>query len=79
MKFQLAESGELVARIITVDDDGIDVEVPGVKGRKPTARRLAFVDVVKARVQVEFNRKNKNDDVEDVTDTTDNEENAEEA
>lgn len=73
VKFQLAESGELVARIIAVDDDGIDVEVPGVKGRKPTAKRLAFADVVKARVQVEFNRKNKNDDIED------NEENAEEA
>jgi ribosome maturation factor RimP len=76
VKFQLAESGELVARIIEVDDDGIDVEVPGVKGRKPTARRLAFADVVKARVQVEFNRKNTNDDIEDVED---NEENAEEA
>ena len=83
VKFQLAESGELVARILKVDDDGIDVEVPGVKGRKPTAKRLAFADVVKARVQVEFNRKNKNDDVEDDiegdVDIEDNEENAEEA
>lgn len=79
VKFQLAESGELVARILTVDDDGIDVEVPGVKGRKPTARRLAFADVVKARVQVEFNRKSKNDDIEDNVDIEDNEENAEEA
>ncbi|MGQ4480841.1 ribosome maturation factor RimP [Streptomyces sp. SAS_276] len=82
VKFQLAESGELIARIIEVDDDGIDVEVPGVKGRKPTAKRLALADVVKARVQVEFNRKNKNDDIqdtEDTEDTEDNEENAEEA
>jgi ribosome maturation factor RimP len=79
VKFQLAESGELVARIIKVDDDGIDVEVPGVKGRKPTAKRLAFADVVKARVQVEFNRKSKNDDIEDDVDIEDNEENAEEA
>ena len=78
VKFQLAESGELVARILKVDDDGIDVEVPGVKGRKPTAKRLAFADVVKARVQVEFNRKSKNDDIED-NDIEDNEENAEEA
>ena len=29
-----------------------------MKGRKPTARRLAFEDIAKARVQVEFNRKN---------------------
>ncbi|MFF6998073.1 ribosome maturation factor RimP [Streptomyces sp. NPDC008313] len=65
VKFQLTEAagaGELVARILRVDEDGIDVEVPGVKGRRPTARRLAFADVAKARVQVEFNRKNKNEE-----------------
>ncbi|MER7405314.1 ribosome maturation factor RimP [Streptomyces sp. NPDC000070] len=56
-KFQLAEGGELVARILKVDDDGVDTEVPGVKGRKATARRLAFDDIVRARVQVEFSRK----------------------
>lgn len=61
MKFQLAEDGELVARLLTVDDEGVDVEVPGVKGRKATARRLAFADIVKARVQVEFNRKDNKD------------------
>ncbi|MEU1197543.1 ribosome maturation factor RimP [Streptomyces sp. NPDC005813] len=62
VKFQLTEGGELVARILKVDDDGLDVEVPGVKGRKPTARHLAFEEVAKARVQVEFNRKNKNEE-----------------
>ncbi|MBC7274215.1 MAG: ribosome maturation factor RimP [Streptomyces sp.] len=56
-KFQLAAGGELVARILTVDDEGVDLEVPGVKGRKPTARRLAFEEIAKARVQVEFGRK----------------------
>jgi ribosome maturation factor RimP len=56
-KFQLAEGGELVARILKVDDEGVDTEVPGVKGRKATARRLAFDDIVRARVQVEFSRK----------------------
>jgi ribosome maturation factor RimP len=61
VKFQLHEDGELVARILTVDDDGLDVEVPGVKGRKATTRRLAFDDIDKARVQVEFNRKDKKD------------------
>lgn len=61
VKFQLHEGGELVARILTVDDDGIDVEVPGVKGRKATARRLAFDDFDKARVQVEFSRKDNTD------------------
>ncbi|MEU6611752.1 ribosome maturation factor RimP [Streptomyces shenzhenensis] len=57
VKFQLHEGGELVARILAVDEAGLDLEVPGVKGRRPTARRLAFPDIAKARVQVEFSRK----------------------
>jgi ribosome maturation factor RimP len=61
VKFQLHEGGEIVARILDVDDDGLDVEVPGVKGRKATARRLAFSDIDRARVQVEFNRQDKKD------------------
>ncbi|MFC7308713.1 ribosome maturation factor RimP [Streptomyces monticola] len=65
VKFQLtpaAGDGELVARIMQVDDEGLDLEVPGVRGRKPTARRLAFTDIAKARVEIEFNRKNKNEE-----------------
>ncbi|MFG2311118.1 ribosome maturation factor RimP [Streptomyces sp. NPDC048566] len=62
VRFQLAEGDHLTARILDVDDDGLDVEVPGVKGRKPTARRLAFGDIAKARVQVEFNRKDKKEE-----------------
>ncbi|MFK4147396.1 ribosome maturation factor RimP [Streptomyces sp. NPDC004065] len=61
VKFQLAGGGELVARILRVDDEGVDLEVPGVKGRRPTARRLAFQDVAKARVQVEFSRRDGKD------------------
>ncbi|MET8475289.1 ribosome maturation factor RimP [Streptomyces sp. NPDC006422] len=61
VKFQLKDDSELVARILKVDDDGLDLEVPGVKGRKATTRRLDFADIAKARVQVEFNRKSKND------------------
>ncbi|KNB51191.1 ribosome maturation factor RimP [Streptomyces caatingaensis] len=56
IKAQLTEGGELVARIVAVDDEGLDLEVPGVKGRRPTARRLAFADIAKARVEIEFNR-----------------------
>ncbi|MGW1505347.1 ribosome maturation factor RimP [Streptomyces mirabilis] len=62
VKFQLGDGGELVARILDVDEEGVDVEVPGVKGRKPTAKRLVFQDIAKARVQVEFSRKNKNEE-----------------
>ncbi|MDX3588657.1 ribosome maturation factor RimP [Streptomyces europaeiscabiei] len=65
VKFTLREDGELIARILTVDDDGLDLEVPGVKGRKATARRLAFDEIDRARVQVEFNRKDKKDMTEE--------------
>ncbi|UUU25292.1 ribosome maturation factor RimP [Streptomyces sp. DSM 40750] len=68
VRFQLtaaAGAGELTARILTVDDDGLDLEVPGVKGRKATTRRLAFDEIDKARVQVEFNRKDKKDMTEE--------------
>ncbi|MFE2359215.1 ribosome maturation factor RimP [Streptomyces parvulus] len=61
VRFQLHEGGELVARVLAVDEDGLDLEVPGVKGRKATTRRLAFGDIDKARVQVEFNRKETSD------------------
>ncbi|MBO3681907.1 ribosome maturation factor RimP [Streptomyces sp. NEAU-YJ-81] len=57
MRARLTDDGELVARIVSVDDEGLDLEVPGVKGRKPTARRLAFEEISKARVEIEFNRK----------------------
>jgi ribosome maturation factor RimP len=56
-KLQLNDGAELIARILVVDEDGLDLEVPGVKGRKPTARRVEFADIAKARVEVEFNRK----------------------
>ncbi|MER5947775.1 ribosome maturation factor RimP [Streptomyces sp. NPDC001904] len=62
VKFTLNDGAELVARILKVDDEGLDLEVPGVKGRKPTARRLDLADIAKARVQVEFNRKDKNEE-----------------
>ncbi|MGR4884191.1 ribosome maturation factor RimP [Streptomyces sp. LARHCF249] len=62
VKFQLAEGGELIARILGVDDEGMDLEVPGVKGRKATARRIAFSDIAKARVEIEFSRKDKKEE-----------------
>ncbi|HEY8980295.1 MAG TPA: ribosome maturation factor RimP [Streptomyces sp.] len=64
VRFQLTDGGDVTARILAVDDEGLDLEVPGVKGRKATARRLAFTDVDKARVQVEFNRKDSKNDVD---------------
>lgn len=62
VKLQLHENAELVARILTVDDEGLDLEVPGVKGRRPTTRRVAFDEIAKARVEIEFNRKDKKEE-----------------
>lgn len=67
VKFQLSAegekgAGELIARILDVDDEGMDLEVPGVKGRKATARRIAFSDIAKARVEIEFSRKDKKEE-----------------
>ncbi|WP_031074800.1 ribosome maturation factor RimP [Streptomyces sp. NRRL S-118] len=62
VRLQLREAGELVARILSVDDEGLDLEVPGVKGRKPTTRRAEFPDIAKARVEIEFNRKDKKEE-----------------
>ncbi|MFD4261513.1 ribosome maturation factor RimP [Streptomyces sp. NPDC058534] len=76
VRFQLHEGGELVARVLAVDEDGLDLEVPGVKGRKATTRRLAFGDIDKARVQVEFNRKDAKDtEHAEHTENTENTEN----
>ncbi|MFI1973148.1 ribosome maturation factor RimP [Streptomyces cinnamoneus] len=76
IKAQLVEGGELVARIVAVDDEGLDLEVPGVKGRKPTARRLAFAEIAKARVEIEFNRKSGRDAEEAVAETDESQEEA---
>ncbi|MFJ6850291.1 ribosome maturation factor RimP [Streptomyces sp. NPDC091271] len=61
-RLTLSEGGELVARILGVDDEGLDLEVPGVKGRKPTSRRVTFDEIAKARVEIEFNRKDKKEE-----------------
>jgi ribosome maturation factor RimP len=57
VKLQLKERGELIARIMAVDDTGLDLEVPGVKGRKPKPARADFAEIAKARVEIEFSRK----------------------
>ncbi|MFE7812904.1 ribosome maturation factor RimP [Streptomyces sp. NPDC057433] len=79
VSFRLTTGDELTARILRTDDEGLDLEVPGVKGRRPTARRLAFEEIGRARVQVEFNRKDDRpaaqgaNDVHDTNDETEEE------
>ncbi|MDH6128598.1 ribosome maturation factor RimP [Kitasatospora sp. GP82] len=58
VKAKLVDGSEIVARVLTADEDGALVEVQPVKGRgKAKERRLEYAEVAKARVQVEFNRK----------------------
>ncbi|MFI0722459.1 ribosome maturation factor RimP [Streptomyces sp. NPDC021224] len=57
VKLALKERGELIARIMAVDETGLDLEVPGVKGRKPKPARADFAEIAKARVEVEFTRR----------------------
>jgi len=58
VKAQLEPGGEVTGRVTEVDDEGVLLEIPPVKGRgKTTERRVAFGEIAKARVQVEFNRK----------------------
>ena len=49
---ELAGGESLEARIGRADDDGVQVAVPGRK--QPELRELAYADITRARVQVEF-------------------------
>ncbi|MGX2994195.1 ribosome maturation factor RimP [Streptomyces sp. JNUCC 64] len=74
VRFHLTAGGELTARITAVDGDGLDLEVPGVKGRKPTTRRIAFDGIERARVEIEFNRKSTGPAGDGTHDSTEEEE-----
>ncbi|MDH6122432.1 ribosome maturation factor RimP [Kitasatospora sp. GAS204B] len=72
VKVQLTEGDEIVARILSSDEDGALVEVQPVKGRgRAKERRLEFAEIVKARIQVEFNRKEDEQLLADDADATD--------
>lgn len=51
VKATLADGTEITGRIIATDEESATLDVDG------TSRELAFADVAKARVQIEFNRK----------------------
>jgi ribosome maturation factor RimP len=72
VKVQLSAKSELFGRVLEADDEGVLLEVQPLKGRvKTTERRLAYTEISKARVQVEFNRKDADDIDEDVDDSDD--------
>ena len=75
----LREGGDVSGRILDSDDDGVllELEVPGKKKGQPSTtqeRRLAFAEVAKARVEIEFNRKDDETDAAGVEDLEDGDE-----
>ena len=50
VKATLSDGDEVTGRIAASDDSGADVDVDG------TVRRLAYAEVAKARIQIEFKR-----------------------
>lgn len=51
VEVQLTEGGKVTGRVTAADAEGVDLDVDGA------ARRIAYADVAKAAVQIEFNRK----------------------
>lgn len=47
----LAEGGDLTGRIVGASEDAVTLRVDGVE------REIAYADIAKAKVQIEFNRK----------------------
>ena len=50
VKATLADGSEVTGRIVAADEEGAELDVDG------TQRRLAYADVAKARIQIEFKR-----------------------
>jgi ribosome maturation factor RimP len=63
VKLTLVEGGEVVGRIGDSDDDSVSLDVDGDQ------RQVAYADVARARVQIEFNRRR--DDRDDSDDKED--------
>ncbi|MFL6114585.1 MAG: ribosome maturation factor RimP [Catenulispora sp.] len=53
----LTNGGDVTGRVLDSDDEGVLLEVPGKKKGQTEQRRLAYSEVAKARVEIEFSRK----------------------
>jgi ribosome maturation factor RimP len=65
----LKNGGDLTGRVLDSDDESVLLEVPGKKKGQTEQRRLAFADVAKARVEIEFSRKDEAADLDAELDT----------
>ena len=59
------DGGQITGRVVDSDDEGVRLEVDG------TQRRIAYADVAKALVQIEFNRPGAPDDEADESESED--------
>jgi ribosome maturation factor RimP len=67
VKVTLAQGGELTGRVVDADEDGTDLLIDGAA----EPRRLAYAEVAKAKVQVEFNRAGAEDELAGLDDGVD--------
>lgn len=59
----LTAGGEVTGRVIAADEEGVTLELPGKKpGTTGGERRLAYPELGRGKVQVEFNRPGAKDD-----------------
>jgi len=65
----LKNGGDVTGRVLDSDGDSVLLEVPGKKKGQTEERRLAYADVAKARVEIEFSRKD--DETGDLSGETD--------
>lgn len=56
VRLGLREGGELTARLAAADEEGVELRVPGEKGRGPTTRRIGYAAIAGARVEIDFSR-----------------------
>ena len=58
----LTNGGEVTGRVLDSDEESVLLEVPGKKKGTTEERRLAYAEIAKARVEIEFSRKDEDTD-----------------
>jgi ribosome maturation factor RimP len=58
----LTSGGEVTGRVLGSDEESVLLEVPGKKKGTTEEHRLAYTEIAKARVEIEFSRKDEDTD-----------------
>ena len=62
VKAVLKNGGDVTGRVLDSDEEGVLLEVAGKKKGTSEERRLAYTEIAKARVEIEFSRKDEETD-----------------